>query len=165
MSCRHFEDEKQQHFWYYRFIEAGEKVGGDTLNLSRIVFFSIAAAYFAHNCESAIVRRFVLILLWHGVGRAAECVLTNWTLVEWFHTLNYAVLNWSQLRTGKQKGVENWKAICPAKGGYTLDFYHALGCYLSNRKGQNMNTQWVLDEDWKTISGKQFTGPCRLQGI
>ena len=55
MSCRHFEDEKQQHFWYYRFIEAGEKVGGDTLNLSRIVFFSIAAAYFAHNCESAIV--------------------------------------------------------------------------------------------------------------
>ena len=67
--------------------------------------------------ESAIVRRFVLILLWHGVGRVAECVLTNWTLVEWFHTLNYAVLNWSQLRTGKQKGVENSKAICPAKDG------------------------------------------------
>ena len=131
MSCRHFEDEKQLHIWYYRFIEAGEKVGGDTLNLSRIVFFSIAAAYFAHNCESAIVRRSVLILLWHSVGRVAECVLTNWTLVEWFHTLNYAVLNWSQLRTGKQKGVENSKAICPAKDGYTLDFYHALGCYLS----------------------------------
>ena len=55
---------------------------------------AIAAAYFAHNSESAIVRRFVLILLWHGVGRVAECVLTNWTLVEWFHTVNYAVLNW-----------------------------------------------------------------------
>ena len=134
----------------HRSIEAGEKVGGDTLSLSRRVLFSIAAAYFAHNSEGAIVRRFALILLWHGVGRVAECILTNWALVEWFQTVDYAVLNWSQSKTGKQKGV----AICPAKDGYALDFYHALGCYLSIGKGQDMNTQWVLDEDWKTISGK-----------
>ena len=82
-----------------RSIEVGEKVGGDTLSLSRRVFFSIAAAYFAHNSESAIVRRFVLILLWHGVGRVVEYLLTNWTLVEWFHTVKDAVLNWSQLKT------------------------------------------------------------------
>ena len=74
--------------------------------------------------------------------------LTNWTLVD--HTINYAVLNWSQLKTGKQKGV----AICPAKEGYTLDLYHVLGCYLSIEKGQDMSTQCVLDEDWKTISEK-----------
>ena len=55
----------------HRSIEAGEKVGGDTISLSRRVLFS-------HNSEIAIVRRFVLILLWHGVGRVAECVLTNW---------------------------------------------------------------------------------------
>ena len=152
----------------HRSIEAGEKVGGDTLSLSRRIFFSIAAAYFAHNSESAIIRRFVLILLWHGVGRVAECVLTNWTLVEWFHTVNYAVLNWSQLKTGKQKGV----AICPAKDGHTLDFYHALGCYLSIGKGQNMISQWVLDEDWKTISGKAvckriqtYFADCCQEGI
>ena len=39
----------------HRSIEAGEKVGGDTLSLSRRVLFSIAAAYFAHNSEIAIV--------------------------------------------------------------------------------------------------------------
>ena len=134
----------------HRSIEAGEKVGGDNLSLSRRVLFSIAAAYFGHNSEAAIIRRFALILLWHGVGRVAECILTNWTLVEWFQTVDYAVLNWSQSKTGKQKGV----AICPAKDGYALDFYHALGCYLSIGKGQDMHTQWVLDEDWKTISGQ-----------
>ena len=81
--------------------------------------------------ESAIIRRSVLILLWHGVGRVAECVLTNWTLVEWFHTLNYAVLNWSQLRTGKQKGVENWKVRRTVTPWISIMLLDAI--YLSER--------------------------------
>ena len=90
------------------------------------------------NSESAIVRRFVLILLWHDVGRVAECVLTNWTLVEWFHTLNYTVLNWSQLKTGKQKGV----AICPATDGSKSPMGVCIslgtGCFISKSIAQKI---------------------------
>ena len=80
---------------YVKF--AATKITLTSRNYRRYILFPEYIQQFAHYLvhkfvkstgdgddalESAIVRRFVLILLWHGVGRAAECVLTNWTLVE-----------------------------------------------------------------------------------
>ena len=138
----------------HRSIEAGEKVGGDTISLSRRVLFS-------HNSEIAIVRRFVLILLWHGVGRDAEYVLTNWTLVEWFHAVNCAVLNWSQSKTGKQKGV----AICPVKDGNTLNcvkpFNQSPVCENTFRDTPNAVPQQNQD---KTSNDCDFTIMGKISG-
>ena len=97
----------------------------------RVLFFSRSRPLILPIIVKAQSWRSVLILLWHGVGRVAECVLTKWTLVEWFHTLNYAVLNWSQLRTGKQKGVENWKVRRTVTPWISIMLLDAI--YLSER--------------------------------
>lgn len=82
---------------------------------------------------TAILRRFLLAILWYAIGRVAEVVTTTWHLTRWEGSTNMLFFNWSQIKTGKQKGV-----LMPcAADGFAADFYHCLGCMFMVGYGQD----------------------------
>ena len=137
-----------------RAIENGDKIGGDVPDISRKVLYDVCAAYLEAGDIGAVERRFVLALLWSGCGRVGEVVLTNLSdLAEWDYTAGLLHLNWSQIKTSKQKGL----LIVPAKDGHVLDFYHALGSYLAvggvqkSLEDNNGDPTWLLP-DWRKLT-------------
>ena len=66
-----------------RAIDEGVEEEKEAPAMSRPVLRQISEAYFAVGTIPAMIRRFVLLLLWYGAGRVAECVLTTWNLAEW----------------------------------------------------------------------------------
>ena len=132
-----------------RDINAGLEIEEDTPGLSRAALVQVVGAYYACDTNDAFFRRFVLLLIWHGVGRVAECTMLNWDLVKWCHTSGLLYFKWSQTKTSKQKRV----IVCGAADGYAADFYHALGCFLMAGFGQSTNAAmdsaqpcWLLPE-------------------
>jgi hypothetical protein len=106
-----------------RAIERGDPITKSAPQLSREVFANIALSYFAIGTLEALIRRLIVALLFLVGGRAGETAVTTWNLTSWDDILQILHFDWSQPKTGKQKGI----GIISDKEYHQLDFYKALG--------------------------------------
>ncbi len=124
-----------QDTWYHRMrtgikkairirsIENALKISESATPLSRKEMSAVGLELCRAGTVDAILRRFVLTLLWLAGGRAGEVATTSWNLARWNHTYGILYLDWSQHKTGKQKGV----ALLPDFDSFNIDIYHNIG--------------------------------------
>ena len=123
-----------------RCIEEGDQITSKAPAVGRSLVGVIATALLGHNTEDAMYRRFLICLTFLVSGRSGESGTATWALTSWDHILNNVSFEWSQSKTGKQKGV----TMVNDFEGFAMDFYHSLGAYLICNYGQ---TGHLLHED------------------
>lgn len=108
----------------------------------------IAQSYLAHNTADSIYRRFSLVMTFLASGRAGEAGSATWNLASWDDILQNLYFDWSQSKSGKQKGI----SFVSDYEGYDMDFFHSLGCYFICSFGQkdhmknDYENHWILPE-------------------
>ena len=123
-----------------RCIDEGEQITTKAPAVGRSVVNAIATSLISHNTEDAMYRRFLICLTFLVSGRSGESGTATWNLTTWDHILSNVSFEWSQSKTGKQKGV----TMVSDFRSYEMDFYHCLGSFLISNYGQRSH---LLDED------------------
>jgi hypothetical protein len=134
-------------------IENGEKITNSATAIGRTVVMAICAAYFLAAMEGslfqeALYRRFLVVLIFVVCGRSGEAVTLSWSLITWDAELRTVYFNWSQIKTGKQKGLQAF----PDFESHLMDFYKAFGDLLMtgyfNRvvlvEGSDSSADWIF---------------------
>ena len=108
----------------------------------------IAQSYLAHNTADAIYRRFSLVLIFLASGRAGEAGSAMWNLASLDDILQNLYFDWSQSKSGKQKGI----SFVSDYESYDMDFFHSLGCYFicsfrqKDHSKSDYKNHWILPE-------------------
>ena len=108
----------------------------------------VAQAYLSHNIADAIYWRFSLVMIFLASGRAGEAGSATWNLVSWDDILGNLYFDWSQSKSGKQKGI----SFVSDFKSYDIDFFHSLGCYFicgfgqGDYKKNDYENHWILPE-------------------
>ena len=119
-----------------------------------IISIPISAPYLSHgddwNWTSLIQSKYdwrnlasiCLVVLWLVSGRAGEIATTSWNLARWIKKYGFLFLDWSQIKTGKQKGV----GLLPDAEVFSIWIYHCLACALASGFLQDDPTE--DNENW-----------------
>lgn len=88
-----------------RCIDEGEKITESPPPIGRAVVSAVALAYFLEGGQEALLRRLVIVLLFLVCGRCGEAATASWALCHWCPIYGNLYFDWSQSKTGKQKGL------------------------------------------------------------
>jgi hypothetical protein len=77
-------------------------------------------------------------------GRAWEAATATWNLSSWDCILNNLYFDWSQSKSGKQKGI----SLLSDFESYDIDFYHSLGSYFICEFGQRDHCKSEFENHW-----------------
>jgi hypothetical protein len=129
---------------FIRCIDEGEKISNKAPAVGREMLRKVAATYLEHNTAEAIYRRFTLVMTFLASGRAGEAATATWNLSSWDCILNNLYFDWSQSKSGKQKGI----SLLSDFESYDIDFYHSLGSYFICEFGQRDHCKSEFENHW-----------------